>query len=148
MKHGEANFRANRAAGYATPFCDALYSDEDRREMRAGLRRYEREIRGQLIGLTLQCLGWLATTALTTAGLFVALFFAAGNLKLAGFFEQVALLSTRYGEVEPAGRHEFNANLTIVFAIAFVATAMFRRAALVRIIKTGGVDGPASAARA
>jgi hypothetical protein len=98
-----------------------------------------------LAGLSIT--GWIASTLLTTAGLFVALFFAAGNLTVAGFFEQVALLSTRYGEVEPVVRAPFDQKLMTAFAIVFGATAFFRRASLISIFKTGGVDGPGTDAR-
>lgn len=148
MKYSEANFLAKLEAGYACSFCDELHSDEDRREMRAGRRRYERELWGEALYVMLRCGGWLATTILTTAGLFIALFFAAGNLTLAGFFEQIALLSTRYGEVTPLNRSEFDANLTIVIALTFIATAFFRRATLIGIFTTGGVDGPRTDAHA
>ena len=86
--------------------------------------------------------GWLSTTLLTTGGLFVALFLAAGNGTLEGFFKQVALLSVRYGEVDPAYRADFDTKLAITFSVALALAAFFRRAALINIFKTGGVDGP------
>lgn len=89
----------------------------------------------------LAVVGWLATTLLATAGLFVALFVAAGNGTFDGFFEQVALLSTHYGQVDAVARAPFNRELTIAFAVVLAITGFFRRASLVRIFTTGGVDG-------
>jgi len=102
---------------------------------------------GDFLFAGLAITGWTATTLLTTAGLFVALFFAAGNLSVAGLFEQVALLSTRYGEAEPVVRAPFDQMLMIAFAIVFGATAFFRRASFISIFKTGGVYGPGTDAR-
>jgi len=85
--------------------------------------------------------GWLATTALIVGGVFVALFVAAGNGTLAGFFEQFDLLARHYLAAEPLRRAAFDGQLLIAAAIVFAVTAFFRRKALMAIL-LGGTDGP------
>ena len=85
--------------------------------------------------------GWLATTALIVGGVFVALFVAAGNGTLAGFFEQFDLLARHYLAAEPLRRAAFDGQLLIAAAIVFAVTAFFRRKALMAIF-WGGTDGP------
>lgn len=85
--------------------------------------------------------GWLATTALIVGGVFVALFVAAGNGTLAGFFEQIDLLARHYLAAEPLRRAAFDGQLLIGAAIVFVVTAFFRRGSLMAVF-WGGTDGP------
>jgi hypothetical protein len=85
--------------------------------------------------------GWLATTALIVGGVFVALFAAAGNGTLAGFFEQLDLLARHYLTADPLRRGEFDGQLLIAAGIAFFVAAFFRRASLMSIF-WGGTDGP------
>ena len=85
--------------------------------------------------------GWLATTALIVGGVFVALFVAAGNGTLAGFFEQLDLLARHYLAAKPLRRAAFDGQLLIAAAIVFAVTAFFRRKALMAIL-LGGTDGP------
>ncbi len=82
--------------------------------------------------------GWLATTALATAGLFVILFLLAGNGTLGGLFEQLDLLARHYLTAEPVRRAAFEVQLLAIVGIVFATTAFFRRAALIAIFKTGG----------
>ena len=107
-------------------------------------RRAAREQRVSIPGLLYALLaltGWLATTGLIVGGLFVALFVAAGNGTLAGFFEQFDLLARHYLAAEPLRRAAFDGQLLIAAAIVFAVTAFFRRKALMAIF-LGGTDGP------
>jgi hypothetical protein len=101
---------------------------------------------GDFLYRSLALLGWVATTALTTAGLFVALFVLAGNGTLASFFEQGDLLARHYLEADVARRAAFDVQLLTVIALAFACAGFFRRTALIAIIK-GAVDGPPSTDR-
>ena len=85
--------------------------------------------------------GWFATTVLIVAGVFVALFVAAGNGTLAGFFEQIDLLARHYLAAEPQRREAFDGQLLIGAAIVFVVTAFLRRSSLMAVF-WGGTDGP------
>lgn len=121
---------------------DPGYKRALRKQRRASRRRDLSLSFGATLYGCLAVTGWTATTVLTTAGLFVALFLAAGNGTLAGFFEQVALLSTHYGEAERSLQSGFDSKLMAAFGLVFVVTAFFRRGALLNIFRTGGVDGP------
>lgn len=112
-----------------------------RQRQLGGRKRFIAPSLGDTMYAGLAVIGWTATTALATAGLFVVLFIAAGNGTFEGFFEQVALLSTHYGQVDAAARAPFNHELSVAVAIVFLATGFFRRAALISIFKTGGSDG-------
>ena len=103
-------------------------------------REQKPSIPGVLYGL-LAMSGWLATTALIVGGVFVALFVAAGNGTMAGFFEQFDLLARHYLAAEPLRRAAFEGQLLIAAAIVFAVTAFFRRKALMAIL-LGGTDGP------
>ena len=109
-------------------------------QQRRAAREQKLSIPGVLHGL-LAMAGWLATTALIVGGVFVALFLAAGNGTLAGFFEQIDLLARHYLAAEPLRRAAFDGQLLIVAAIVFAVTAFFRRKALMAIL-LGGTDGP------
>ena len=85
--------------------------------------------------------GWLATTALIVGGVFVALFVAAGNGTMAGFFAQFDLLARHYLAAEPLRRAAFDGQLLIVVGSVFAVTAFLRRTALMAIF-LGGTDGP------
>lgn len=107
-------------------------------------RRAAREQKLSIPGLLYALLamsGWLVTTALIVGGVFVALFVAAGNGTLAGFFEQFDLLARHYLAAEPLRRAAFDGQLLIAAAIVFAVTAFFRRKALMAIF-LGGTDGP------
>ena len=107
-------------------------------------RRAARERRVSIPGVLYALLaltGWLVTTALIVAGVFVALFVAAGNGTLAGFFEQLDLLARHYLAAEPFRRAAFDGQLLIGAAIVFVVTAFFRRGSLMAAF-LGGTDGP------
>ena len=106
---------------------------------RRAAREQKLSIPGLLYGL-LALSGWLATTALIVGGVFVALFVAAGNGTLAGFFEQFDLLARHYLAAEPPRRAAFDGQLLIAAAIVFAVTAFFRRKALMAIL-LGGTDG-------
>ena len=109
-------------------------------QQRRAAREQRVSIPGGLYAL-LALTGWLATTALIVGGVFVALFVAAGNGTLAGFFEQFDLLARHYLAAEPLRRAAFDGQLLIVAAIVFTVTAFFRRKALMAIL-FGGTDGP------
>ena len=109
-------------------------------QQRGAAREQKLSIPGLLYGL-LAMSGWLATTALIVGGVFVALFVAAGNGTLAGFFEQLDLLARHYLAAEPPRRAAFDGQLLIAAAIVFAVTAFFRRKALMAIL-LGGTDGP------
>lgn len=93
--------------------------------------------------LVLAMSGWLATTALTTAGLIVVVFVLAGNGSLAGLFEHADLLARHYLDADASGRRAFDVQLLTIVAIIFAGTGFFRRTALIALIK-GAVDGPRS----
>ena len=97
-------------------------------------------ISGLLYGL-LAISGWLATTALIVGGVFVAVFVAAGNGTMAGFFTQSDLLARHYLAAEPLHRAAFDAQLLLAVGSVFAVTAFFRRKALMAIF-LGGTDGP------
>ena len=118
---------------------DCGYGRALHRQQRAA-REQKLSIPGVLYGL-LALTGWLATTALIVGGVFVALFVAAGNGTLAGFFEQFDLLARHYLAAEPLRRAAFDGQLLIAAAIVFAVTAFFRRKALMAIL-LGGTDGP------
>lgn len=111
------------------------------------LHQQRRAARGQKLSIPgvlyaiLALTGWLATTALIVGGVFVALFVAAGNGTLAGFFEQFDLLARHYLAAEPLRRAAFDGQLLIGAAIVFVVTAFFRRGSLM-VVFWGGSDGP------
>ncbi|MDP3674687.1 MAG: hypothetical protein Q8R44_06280 [Novosphingobium sp.] len=109
-------------------------------QQRLAAREQKLSIPGVLYAL-LAMSGWLATTALIVGGVFVALFVAAGNGTLAGFFEQFDLLARHYLAAEPLRRAAFDGQLLIAAAIVFAVTAFFRRKALMAIF-LGGTDGP------
>ena len=111
-----------------------------RQRHKRGAPEHRLSISGVLYAL-LALSGWLATTALIVAGVFVALFVAAGNGTLAGFFEQFDLLARHYLAAEPLRRAAFDGQLLIGAAIVFVVTAFFRRKALMAVF-WGGTDGP------
>ena len=107
-------------------------------------RRTTREQRASIPGVLYAIVtltGWLATTALIVGGVFVALFVAAGNGTLAGFFEQFDLLARHYLAAEPLRRAAFDGQLLIAAAIAFAVTGFLRRKALMAIF-LGGTDEP------
>ena len=85
--------------------------------------------------------GWLATTVLIVAGVFVALFVAAGNGTCAGFFEQLDLLARHYLAAGPLRRAAFDGQLLIGSAIVLAVTGFFRRSSLMAVF-LGGTDGP------
>ena len=97
-------------------------------------------IPGLLYGL-LAISGWLATTALIVGGVFVALFVAAGNGTMAGFFAQFDLLARHYLAAEPLHRAAFDAQLLLAVGSVFAVTAFLQRKALMAIF-LGGTDGP------
>ena len=97
-------------------------------------------IPGLLYGL-LAISGWLATTALIVGGVFVALFVAAGNGTMAGFFAQFDLLARHYLAAEPLRRAAFDGQLLVATGSVFAVTAFLRRNALMAIF-LGGTDGP------
>lgn len=97
---------------------------------------------GGAIYFALALTGWLATTLLTSAGLFVVLFVMAGNLTLAGFFEQVGLLANHYTAADAARRASFDSQALIFMTIVVIATGFFRRGALATIFDSGGENGP------
>ena len=109
-------------------------------QQRRAARYHSLSIPSLLYGL-LAMSGWLATTALIVGGVFVALFLAAGNGTLAGFFEQSDLLASHYLAAEPMRRAAFDGQLLIAAGIVFAVTAFFRRKALM-VIFLGGTDGP------
>ena len=126
----------------AEPYpCDREYARTLRKQhqMRAG-HEQRLSIPGLLYAL-LALTGWLATTALIVGGVFVALFVAAGNGTLAGFFEQFDLLARHYLAAEPLRRAAFDGQLLIGAAIVFTVTAFFRRSSLMAVF-SGGTDGP------
>ena len=120
---------------------DRGYGRALHRQRRAA-REQKLSIPGLLYGL-LALTGWLATTALIVGGVFVALFVAAGNGTLAGFFEHLDLLARHYLAAEPLRRAAFDGQLLIAAAIVFAVTGFFRRKALMAIF-LGGTDGPTS----
>ena len=85
--------------------------------------------------------GWLATTLLSAAGIFVGLFWAAGNGSLPGFFEQLELLARHYLAAAPERRDLFDGQLLFAATLVFTGTGFFRRGALIAIF-LGGTDGP------
>ena len=97
---------------------------------------------GGAIYVTLAICGWLATTILASAGLFVVLFVMAGNGSPDGFFAQVNLLASHYLAADAARRASFDSQAMIFIALVVIATGFFRRAALTTIIRTGGTGGP------
>lgn len=109
-------------------------------QQRLAAREHKLSIPGLLYAL-LALAGWLATTALIVGGVFVALFVAAGNGTLAGFFEQLDLLARHYLAAEPLRRAAFDGQLLIGAAIVFVVTAFLRRSSLMAVF-WGGTDGP------
>ena len=111
-----------------------------RQRQKRGASEHRLSIPGLLYAL-LALAGWLATTALIVAGVFVALFVAAGNGTLAGFFEQLDFLARHYLAAEPLRRAAFDGQLLIGTAIVFVLTAFFRRSSLMAVF-LGGTDGP------
>ena len=110
-----------------------------RQRQKRGAPEHRLSIPGLLYAL-LALAGWLATTALIVGGVFVALFVAAGNGTLAGFFEQLNLLARHYMAAEPLRRAAFDGQLLIGAAIVFVVTAFFRRGSLMAVF-LGGTDG-------
>ena len=66
-------------------------------QMQAGVRQVNapRSI-GDAVYVALRLCGWLTTTILASAGLFVVLFVMAGNGSPDGFFTQVNLLAAHY----------------------------------------------------
>lgn len=98
---------------------------------------------GGVLYMALALSGWLATTALTTAGLIVVVFVLAGNGSLAGFFEQSDLLARHYLDADALRRATFDVQLLTIVSIIFAGTGFFRRTALIALIK-GAVDGPRS----
>ena len=86
--------------------------------------------------------GWCATTLLAAAGCLVVLFAMAGNGTLDGFFAQVERLAWHYLAADGARRAAFDNQALVVAALLLVATGYFRRALLISIFRTGGVDGP------
>ena len=120
---------------------DRDYARAARRQRhKHGAPEHRLSISGLLYAL-LALAGWLATTALIVVGVFVALFVAAGNGTLAGFFEQLDLLARHYLAAEPFRRAAFDEQLLIGAAIVFVVTAFFRRSSLMAAF-LGGTDGP------
>ena len=116
----------------------------DARALQQQQRRAVREQRASIPGVLYALLalaGWLATTALIVGGVFVALFVAAGNGTLAGFFAQFDLLARHYLAAEPPRRAAFDGQLLIGAATVFAVTAFFRRKALMAVF-WGGTDGP------
>lgn len=111
-----------------------------RQRQKRGAPEHRLSISGVLYAL-LALTGWLATTALIVAGVFVALFVAAGNGTLAGSFEQLDLLARHYLAAGPLRRAAFDGQLLIGAAIAFAVTAFFRRGSLMAVF-WGGTDGP------
>ena len=97
---------------------------------------------GDAIYVALGVCGWLATTVLASAGLFVVLFVMAGNGSPDGFFTQVNLLAAHYLAADAARRASFDGQAMIFIASVVMATAFFRRAALTMIYRTGGAGGP------
>ena len=111
-----------------------------RQRHKRGAPEHRLSISGVLYAL-LALTGWLATTALIVGGVFIALFVAAGNGTLAGFFEQLDLLARHYLAAEPLRRAAFDGQLLIGAAIVFVVTAFLRRSSLMAVF-WGGTDGP------
>ena len=126
----------------ASPRSASVYRGYGRasHQQRRAVREQRLSIPSLLYAL-LALTGWLATTALIVGGVFVALFVAAGNGTLAGFFEQFDLLARHYLAAEPLRRAAFDGQLLIAAAIVFAGTAFFRRKALMAIL-WGGTDGP------
>lgn len=126
----------------ASPRSASVYRGYGRalQQQRRAVREQRASIPGVLYAL-LALTGWLATTALIVGGVFVALFVAAGNGTLAGFFEQIDLLARHYLAAEPLRRAAFDGQLLIGAAIVFVVTAFFRRGSLMAVF-WGGTDGP------
>lgn len=105
-----------------------------------GARELELSIPG-LLYVLLALSGWLATTLLSAAGVFVVLFWAAGNGTMPGFFEQLELLARHYQAAAPLRRDLFDSQLLFAAALVFTATGFFRRGALIAVF-LGGTDGP------
>jgi hypothetical protein len=93
---------------------------------------------GGVLYRSLVLAGWVATTALTTAGLLVTVFVLAGNGTLAGFFTQVDLLARHYLDADAARRATFDLQFWAVLGIVFVCTGFFRRTSLFAIYKRSG----------
>lgn len=89
----------------------------------------------------LALLGWLASTSLVTAGIFVILFVMVGNGSAEGFFQQLYLLAQHYLSAPPAARAHFDLQLCTGSGLVFVTAGYFRRAALLSIFRSGGSDG-------
>lgn len=128
-------------ASWGKPVGDAGYARALKQKLRVRAKGYGKLSAANALYGLLALTGWLATTALATGGLFVALFVAAGNGTLPGFFEQLDLLARHYLVAEPLQRATFDAQFLAAITIIFLATGFFRRAALFAIFK-GGVDGP------
>ncbi|UVO53796.1 hypothetical protein [Sphingomonas sp. SUN039] len=110
----------------------------------APLQRVKRScpvVLGDLLYVSLAFLGWLATTLLAAAGCFVVLFALAGNGSVGGFFAQVERLAWHYLAADGPRRAAFDGQLFVIVLIILFATGFFRRASLISIFKTGGVDG-------
>ena len=142
MIGGDTNWQRNRAAGFAPEYCHQSWSDDEVNGMRAGICRGEREMRGELIYVAISLCGWLATTLLASAGLFVVLFVMAGHGSPDGFFTQVGLLASHYLSADAARRASFDSQALVFIALVVAATGFFRRGTLANIIRTGGGGGP------
>ena len=114
------------------------------RRLRQNAAREGKLVIPDLLYVLLALTGWLATTLLNTAGVFVALFWAAGNGTWAGFFEQLELLARHYLAAAPERRALFDGQLLFAGAFLFTATGFFRRFALIAVF-LGGTDGPTDA---
>ena len=142
MSVGDKNYRANRRAGFSHDDADVVRSSAERAAKRAKNRQLRREMGADYLHDGLCVVGWLATTVLASAGLFVVLFVMAGNGSPDGFFTQVNLLAAHYLAADAARRASFDGQAMIFIAVVVMATGFFRRAALTTIFRTGGAGGP------
>ncbi len=81
---------------------------------------------GHYLALALHLTGWTAVTLLTTAGLFVLLFWAVGDLTAGGFFAQIGMIGMHYGQAPASLQNRFLGNLETIGLIALALVSFFR----------------------
>jgi len=86
------------------------------------------------LAMSLRLVGWLAVTVLTALGLFVAFALLVGGLSLEGTMLQLDNLASRYVAADAARMAQFDRLVLASAALAFLATAFARRAALRAIL--------------
>lgn len=90
---------------------------------------------GQALALGLRLIGWSAVTLLTTAGLFVLLFWAIGDLTAGGFFAQIGMIGTHYGQAPADMQSRFLSHLEIIGLIALAFVSLLRSGTLFAIFE-------------